>query len=176
MVVNSDGTGRISTGLRHATPATSPHHSRASRPAGLDHHENERLQRIFHPGYRRYDATTGEVIWAANPRGHRPRSRDGHRSEFPGMEVWAATGGTVAATRTTITPRRPPPTHDRLVDGDLLRELEDGTSISKWNFTSRTTQTLLSTSGNASNTVTKSNPCLIADMFGDCGRSSLAEI
>jgi len=60
-------------------------------------------------------------------------------------------------------------------DADLLRELEDGTSISKWNFTCRTTRRS-SDSGNASNNGTKSNPCLIAECSATGGGSSLAEI
>jgi hypothetical protein len=52
-------------------------------------------------------------------------------------------------------------------DADLLRELEDGTSITKWNWTTRTTSTLLTASGAASNNGTKSNPSLLADILGD---------
>jgi hypothetical protein len=47
-------------------------------------------------------------------------------------------------------------------DGDELRELEDGTSITKYNG-----GTLLSASGCASNNGTKSTPTLTADLFGD---------
>ena len=46
--------------------------------------------------------------------------------------------------------------------GDLVRELLDGTSITKYGG-----GTLLSASGCASNNGTKSNPALTADIFGD---------
>jgi hypothetical protein len=52
-------------------------------------------------------------------------------------------------------------------DADLLRELEDGTSITKWNFTTRTTSTILSAAGAASNNGTKATPSLLADVLGD---------
>jgi len=52
-------------------------------------------------------------------------------------------------------------------DGDLLRELLDGTTISKWNWLAGNTTTLLSDSGIASNNGTKATPCLSADIFGD---------
>lgn len=47
-------------------------------------------------------------------------------------------------------------------DGDLLRELLDGTSITKYGG-----GTLLNASGCSSNNSTKSTPCLSGDIFGD---------
>lgn len=52
-------------------------------------------------------------------------------------------------------------------DADLLRELEDGTSVTKYNFSNGTTSTLLSCSSCASNNGTKSDPVLLGDIFGD---------
>jgi rhamnogalacturonan endolyase len=54
-------------------------------------------------------------------------------------------------------------------DADPLRELLNGTTISKWRYDlpTRTAQTLLSLSGTASNNGSKSTPSLSADLFGD---------
>ena len=50
-------------------------------------------------------------------------------------------------------------------DGDLLRELQDGKSITKYNNGSATI--LLDPSGVSSNNGTKSNPCIVGDIIGD---------
>ena len=50
-------------------------------------------------------------------------------------------------------------------DGDLLRELQDGISITKYNNGSATT--LLNPLGVSSNNSTKANPCIVADILGD---------
>jgi rhamnogalacturonan endolyase len=52
-------------------------------------------------------------------------------------------------------------------DGDLLREILDGTTIDKWDHASGTAVRLLSAEGCARNNGTKSNPCLCADILGD---------
>lgn len=51
-------------------------------------------------------------------------------------------------------------------DGDLEREILDGTTISKM-LSATQISTLLTADGCASNNSTKSNPCLTADLFGD---------
>jgi hypothetical protein len=52
-------------------------------------------------------------------------------------------------------------------DADLLRETLDGTTISKWDWNTHSSTTLLSASGCSSNNSTKSTPCLSADLLGD---------
>jgi rhamnogalacturonan endolyase len=54
-------------------------------------------------------------------------------------------------------------------DGDLLRELLDSTSISKWNWESHRESSLLAAHlhGAASNNSSKATPCLSADLLGD---------
>lgn len=172
MVVNSDGTGRISTGLRHGD-AGNLADIIPSRP-GLEVygiHENEGSSTTFKtPGIAVYDASTGQVIWAADPAEDVGRGRAADIDpNFPGMETWGGTGGTRRGdTGATIYSQTPASTNMTVWwDADFLRELEDGTSITKWNYTSKTTDTLLAASGVASNNSTKSNPCLIADILGD---------
>lgn len=52
-------------------------------------------------------------------------------------------------------------------DGDYLRELLDGTTISKWDWQQATTRTLLSPEGVASTNGTKATPALSGDILGD---------
>ncbi len=55
-------------------------------------------------------------------------------------------------------------------DGDLLRELADGSKIIKWNDTTNTFDRLWTITNNnpvGTNNTTKNNPCLQADLFGD---------
>jgi rhamnogalacturonan endolyase len=52
-------------------------------------------------------------------------------------------------------------------DGDLLREILDGTTIDKWDYTTSTAVRLLSAEGCSRNNGSKSNPCLHADILGD---------
>ena len=52
-------------------------------------------------------------------------------------------------------------------DGDLTRELLDGTSILKWDWNSASSNTLLSAPGVSSNNGSKATPALCADLFGD---------
>src|SRR6185312_7824288 len=52
-------------------------------------------------------------------------------------------------------------------DGDRLRELLEGTRISKWDAAGHTLRTIFNAEGCASNNGSKSTPCLSADLFGD---------
>ena len=52
-------------------------------------------------------------------------------------------------------------------DGDLLSELVDSTTISKYNWNDKCVDTIYEAFGCASNGGTKAVPCLVADIFGD---------
>jgi rhamnogalacturonan endolyase len=54
-------------------------------------------------------------------------------------------------------------------DGDLLRELLDGVTISKWDYANEREERLLAGRdwGVVPNNGSKSNPCLSADILGD---------
>jgi rhamnogalacturonan endolyase len=52
-------------------------------------------------------------------------------------------------------------------DGDLLSELLDRNTISKWNWEKETTDPIFVAEGCMSNNGTKSTPALSADLFGD---------
>ncbi len=85
-----------------------------------------------------------------------------------GYETWSARGGLYSAQGTLISTARPGPMNFAVWwDADLLREHLDGTTISKWNWNTNTSATLLSATGAASNTGTKATPALTADLLGD---------
>jgi rhamnogalacturonan endolyase len=110
------------------------------------------------------DAKTGAIIF------RRTASKDTGRAcsadllaSSPGEEMWAAGGSTLFSCTGTdlgIAPKQI--NHAVWWDGDDLRELLDGTVISKYGGGA-----LLSARGCVSINGTKSNPCLQADLLGD---------
>jgi rhamnogalacturonan endolyase len=82
----------------------------------------------------------------------------------PGAEMWSSSVTGLFSTSTNANVGSKPGPTNFLIwwDADETRELEDGTSISKYGGS-----TLLSASGCASNNGTKSTPTLTADLLGD---------
>jgi rhamnogalacturonan endolyase len=108
------------------------------------------------------DARTGSVIFKFSSSGDVGRAMCDDMTSTRGCEMWAAgssmyncTGGNAGSTPSSCN-------FAIWWDGDLRRELLDGTTISKYGGSS-----LLSASGCASNNGTKSTPCLSADLLGD---------
>lgn len=114
------------------------------------------------------EAATGTVIYRV------PSGDDVGRgmgsdvtADFRGMEWWSARSGGV---RNSVNGE---PISDGGVsmnmacwwDGDLLRELQDGTNVTKYENGIATT--LFSPIDVASNNSTKSNPCIVGDLIGD---------
>ena len=52
-------------------------------------------------------------------------------------------------------------------DGDLLSELLDGTTVSKYNWEDKSIDVLMTADDCASNSGLKAVPCISADLFGD---------
>ena len=125
--------------------------------------------------YEMHNADTGQILWGEPYTGDTDRGRaDNIINGMVGAQCWGAhisdlydCNGNVVMKSDGVTPASPPSSDNMLVwwDSDLSRELEDGTSITKYS-TSGTT-TLLTATGCASNNGTKSTPCLIADILGD---------
>ncbi|QNU65479.1 carbohydrate-binding protein [Ruminiclostridium herbifermentans] len=80
----------------------------------------------------------------------------------PGEEMWASGSPLYSATGQNIGTAPGPTNFAIWWDGDELRELLDGTTISKYNA-----GTLLSATGCVSINGTKATPCLQADILGD---------
>lgn len=128
------------------------------------------------------DGATGDIIWGVSASGDIGRGVAADVDpRYRGFEMWASggVGGLYNAQQSVpnavVGPRglqvqgsRPNQiNHVVWWDGDLLRELLDGTTISKWNWNTNASETLFSTTGTASNNGSKSNPGLQADILGD---------
>jgi rhamnogalacturonan endolyase len=164
--IDHDGKGLYSTGLGHGD-AMHLSDIDPDRP-GLEVfaiHERPR-----HPyGASMCDAATGQVIWGLplnDPgRGLAMDIDPRHR----GYECWAnSSDGLYTCKGEKISEAKPRSCNMGVWwDGDLLREILDGTTIDKWDHASGTAVRLLSAEGCARNNGTKSNPCLCADILGD---------
>lgn len=120
-------------------------------------------------GVEVHDARTGQILYSGNGNGQdvgRGLAAD-IDPRHPGMEVWGSRNGLFTSTGQELSAKPGPTNFAIWWDGDLLRELLDGTTISKWNYQAGTVSTLFSPSGVESNNGTKSTPALSADLFGD---------
>ncbi|WP_395824289.1 rhamnogalacturonan lyase [Archangium minus] len=115
------------------------------------------------------DARTGQRIWTSSASSDVGRGISADIDpRHPGAEAWASNSSTLYNSTGQNIGTRPGPMNFAIWwDGDKQRELLDGVTISKWNYTEQTLSTLLSPSGTASNNSTKANPVLSADILGD---------
>ena len=156
--IDDDGTGLYTTGLRHGD-ALHVSDLDPSRPGyerwGI--HETANT-----PGSALTATATGEILWLTpNADVGRGVAADVNAA-FPGVEVWGGTSGLRSVDNQSAGSSPSSSNFAVWWDADLLRELEDGTSVTKYGG-----GTLLSASGAASNNSTKSTPNLSADFFGD---------
>lgn len=115
------------------------------------------------------DARTGEILWKT------PAEKDTGRGlsadidpRHPGEEMWGSNQPDLYDARGKAIGPHPRQANFAIWwDGDLLRELLDGTTISKWDWQAATTRPLLQAEGAMSNNGTKSTPALQADLLGD---------
>jgi len=115
------------------------------------------------------DARTGEILWT------KPAETDTGRGlaadidpRHIGAEFWGSNSRDLFDAKGRTIGPAPRQTNFALYwDGDLLQELLDGTTISKWNWKTGTATTMLHPSDVASNNGTKANPALQADILGD---------
>ncbi|MCF7975002.1 MAG: rhamnogalacturonan lyase [Phycisphaerae bacterium] len=137
MVVDDNGQGLYSTGFRHGD-AMHLSDMDPDRP-GLEVftiHENEDdTVRFQSPGAAMRDAKTGEVIWKHSPgidvgggmaADIDPRTR--------GYEAWGGPGGLRDMKGNQIGPNPRSSAWVIWWDGDLLRELLSGSTVTKWNW------------------------------------------
>jgi rhamnogalacturonan endolyase len=114
------------------------------------------------PGADLRNARTGEVYWKTSPEDVARGVAADILESNPGAEFWGPSGGVRNAAGGTVTVGTGSQNFLGWWDGDLLRELVDGTRVHKAGGA-----TLLSATGCASNNSTKSTPALVADLFGD---------
>ncbi|HEY0946792.1 MAG TPA: autotransporter-associated beta strand repeat-containing protein [Opitutaceae bacterium] len=116
------------------------------------------------------DARTGALIFGVSGQGADVgRGVAGDIDpRFVGYEMWGSRGGLMTANGTQITTTRPGQMNFMAWwDGDLLREILDGTTISKWDWNTNASSALLAPTGVSSNNGTKATPALSADILGD---------
>jgi rhamnogalacturonan endolyase len=114
------------------------------------------------PGADLRNARTGEVYWKTTPQDVGRGVAADILESNAGAEFWGPSGGVRNAMGQTVTVGTGSQNFLGWWDGDLLRELVDGTRVHKAGGA-----TLLSAEGCASNNSTKSTPSLTADLFGD---------
>ncbi len=169
MVVDDDGRGLFSTGLRHGD-ALHVSDLDPSRP-GLEVfgiHENEASTPNERPGTAMYDAKTGAILWTTAPGVDVGRGLAADIDpNYPGAECWGGPGGLRSSRGDAIGPAPRSANFAVWWDGDPLRELLAGTKISKWNPTTRQADVIFSAEGCSSNNGTKSTPALSVDLWGD---------
>ena len=172
MVVDDNGTGLFSTGLRHGD-ALHVGDLVPSRP-GLEvygvHESEGNTLTLNSPGMALYDAATGEILWSRVPGVDVGRGMEADIDpRTPGDEFWSSNvaaglldgqGNRIAEAPTTVN-------HAVWWDADPLRELEDANWISKWDWNTSTLVRLLTADGAASNNGTKQNASLTGDLLGD---------
>lgn len=166
---DDDGTGLYSTGLGHGDAL---HMSKMDpNRAGLQvwmSHESPSSYRSY--GLDLRDARTGIVLG-----GNAGNGADVGRGaagdidpRYLGYELWGSRGGLLSVNGTQISAERPGQMNFMIYwDGDLLRELLDGKTISKWDWITNTASPILDPQGVSSNNGTKAVPCLSADILGD---------
>jgi rhamnogalacturonan endolyase len=180
-VIDDDGQGLHSTGRGHGD-ALHLSDMDPDRP-GLEvfqPHETPSMYRFNGLDYR--DARTGEPICGVEGGGDIGRGLAMDIDpRYRGYEFWGSgpSGGLYSVQQCDPDASRGPRAREissakpRSMnfgvwwDGDLLREILDDTTISKWDWQAGTMRAILSPPGIASNNGTKATPALSADLFGD---------
>lgn len=163
MVVDDDGKGLFTTGLRHGD-ALHVTDLDLNRP-GLEVfgvHEIE--DGTTGAGAALYDARTGEVLWTGSPNVDVGRGVAANIDPTnPGAEMWfSGSKGLLNLKGEVIGPNPSSTNFLCWWDGDLTRELLNGNAIDKYRV-----GRIFTFEGASSNNGTKSTPALSADILGD---------
>ncbi len=169
--INDDGKGYYPGGLGHGD-AMHLSDMDPDRP-GLELwqcHEDDNSYGAYGLEYR--DAKTGVPIWGVATTGDIGRAMAADiDSTHKGYEMWGSAGaGTYDCKGVLISANKPSYNFGIWWDGDLSRELLDGTKLDKWNSVTKTSGRLLTIynyGGATENNGTKANPGVTADLFGD---------
>jgi len=171
MVVDDDGKGLFSTGLRHGD-ALHVGDLDPARP-GLEvfgiHENEEATAALGTPGLALYDARTGAIIWSLLPGGDVGRGLAADIDpRHPGAEFWtSAPAGLLDAHGRRISEAPRSANFAVWWDADPLREILDANWIAKWDPSSASLVRLLTAEGASANNGSKATPALSADLMGD---------
>jgi rhamnogalacturonan endolyase len=175
MVVDDNGQGLYSTGLRHGDAL----HVSDLDPGlpGLEAwgvHENEEKVAGYEngPGAALYAAGSGKILFSKLPGQDVGRGMAADIDpRHPGAELWTnvAELGLLSSQGEKIGPSPRSVNFGLWWDGDLLRELLNDTRVEKWDYQAGQLTKLLEGKdfGAASCNGTKATPCLSADLLGD---------
>lgn len=179
--IDHDGKGLYATGRGHGD-ALHVSDMDPGRP-GLEAFQVHETPAQYGPNALDYkEAGTGRVICGVEATGDIGRGiAMDIDPRFPGYEFWGSgtTGGLYTVGQCDpsadkdprarqISARKPAQINFGIWwDGDLLRELLDGTTISKWDWEAGVSRTVLAPAGVASNNGTKATPALSGDILGD---------
>lgn len=166
MTLDQDGTGLYSTGMGHGDALHATVFDPATGKMGVwACHENRRDGSSFR------EAATGKVVWQIRSRDDVGRCMAGDIDpRYRGWEMWSSrSGGIRSSEGEVINPSTASVSMNMGIwwDKDLLRELSDGTVITKYDYMRGKSGLLLSANGCSGNNGSKNNPCLIADIIGD---------
>ena len=188
MAVDHDGRGLYNTGMGHGDAIHLMAFDPKSRELQVwDCHENRRDGSDFR------NARTGEVIFQVPSKSDVGRAMAADIDPTnPGVEMWSADSHGIRNIKgeviNTAKDADDPQHHNYLMlggrwlpmnfgiwwDGDLLREMLDRGSVSKYNWQNQTIDDMIRFPGIVFNNGTKSNPCLSADILGDWREEVLA--
>lgn len=140
-----------------------------------DCHENKR------DGAELHDAATGKIVWQTKSGTDVGRCMAADIDPTnPGLEMWSSASGMAGVDGKPITGGQSGVDGSQPVrigglstnmavwwDGDLLRELLDHETVSKYDWNDHQCKPLLKMDGCQFNNGTKSNPCLQGDILGD---------
>ncbi len=166
MVIDDDGTGLYSTGLRHgdAMHISDMYPQRPGLEVFTVQENEDATVRFQTPGAAMRDARTGELLWSHSPGVDVPSGLAADIDpRYPGYEAWGGPGGLRIADGSSV--GTPPRSSGYAIwwDGDLLRELVSRTRITKWNWMEERQETIFSVEGRGA----PRGPNLIADLCGD---------
>jgi rhamnogalacturonan endolyase len=170
MVVDDDGRGLFTTGFRHGDALhVSRFHPDYPHPIVFGIHENEGSPHdAATPAAAAFDARTGETLWRVGDGLDAGRCLAADIDpRHPGAEMWGGPGGLRSCLGEPLGPAPRAANFAIWWDGDLLRELLDGTTIGKWNWQHGRQETLFTAAGCAAANGSKGTPVLSADLFGD---------
>lgn len=170
MVVDDDGVGLFTTGFRHGDAL---HVSRFDpsypNPIVFGVHENEGSRADgTTPAVAAFDGKTGRTIWRTGDGGDAGRGLAADIDpRHPGAEMWGGPSGLRTCTGEPIGPAPRSANFAIWWDGDALRELLDGTRISKWDWENGRLNPIFTAEGCRANNGSKATPALSADLLGD---------
>ena len=181
MCIDHDGQGLYNTGMGHGDAIHMMAFDPQSKELQLwDCHENRRDGSDFR------NARTGEVIFQIPSKSDVGRCMAADIDPTnPGVEMWSTDSHGIRNIKgEVLNDARDPddPQHQQHLrmggrrlsinfgiwwDGDLLRELLDHETVSKYDWQQKTVVDIVKFEGIRFNNFTKSNPCLCADILGD---------